>query len=414
VGYQEVDMRAAKLWAAATLCLVVASAFAENVEVKTERLAVVPIGDGIGQLVYNQDYEGLYGPSGPFVDSKGALYFIDTTTYARLQTFIDGQLKDLPFPEGWPEENYGLPAYEFQSQQGTTKSGMAVFSYDGKFCRNSLIKAIGLDKLEGLGDESIYPTPWGYFVEYRQRMKKDLFSIERMPFGNLVVRNLEETRTWLAKRNDAFSIGKDNLIYKGNAIWSAILPKELENYAYRYLGRLLSGHVIWIDGRRGMERSFKIATPAGRIELSFFIPWADDSAKRDYHLYTYGLGPWGELYTLIAPQGEQNEQWPTKDSTSELVAIRSYLTYFGRLNDSNVRLRKNPSTSADIIGIYPAKTGFRIIEKGKKQEIIGGKTDYWYHVRMLDGKEGWFFGSFVANLYDGPGTPPPWPNVADW
>ena len=53
-------------------------------------------------------------------------------------------------------------------------------------------------------------------------------------------------------------------------------------------------------------------------------------------------------------------------------------------------------------------------ETGTKEETIGGQTSVWYKVRLLDGKEGWFFGAFVDNLYDGPGTPPPWPNVPDW
>jgi hypothetical protein len=47
--------------------------------------------------------------------------------------------------------------------------------------------------------------------------------------------------------------------------------------------------------------------------------------------------------------------------------------------------------------------------------MIAGVKNVWYKVRLLDGKEGWFFGSFVANLYDGPnGKAPPWPNVPDW
>ena len=43
-------------------------------------------------------------------------------------------------------------------------------------------------------------------------------------------------------------------------------------------------------------------------------------------------------------------------------------------------------------------------------------TSYSIHyTKLYDGKEGWFFGSFVHNLYDGPnGNPPPWPNVPDW
>jgi uncharacterized protein YgiM (DUF1202 family) len=80
-----------------------------------------------------------------------------------------------------------------------------------------------------------------------------------------------------------------------------------------------------------------------------------------------------------------------------------------------VRLRKEPTTTGEIIGTYPNKTGFRILETGTKSEAIGGQKNVWYKVRLLDGTEGWFFGAFVHNLYDGPnGNPPPWPNVPDW
>jgi len=101
--------------------------------------------------------------------------------------------------------------------------------------------------------------------------------------------------------------------------------------------------------------------------------------------------------------------------SAELVVVRNYLKYFGRLNDGGVRLRQDPSTTGEILGTYPAKTGFRILETGTTQETIGGLNNVWYKVRVLDGKEGWFFGSFVQNLYDGPnGKAPPWPNVPDW
>ncbi|ULQ61177.1 SH3 domain-containing protein [Brucepastera parasyntrophica] len=103
------------------------------------------------------------------------------------------------------------------------------------------------------------------------------------------------------------------------------------------------------------------------------------------------------------------------DKPAELVVVRNYLKYFGRLNDDRVRLRAEPSTNAAVVGTYPVKTGFRILEKGTREETIAGDTDVWYKVRLLDGTEGWFFGAFVHNLYDGPdGSPPPWPNVPDW
>ena len=99
---------------------------------------------------------------------------------------------------------------------------------------------------------------------------------------------------------------------------------------------------------------------------------------------------------------------------AELIAVRNYLKYFGILNDDRIRLRKGPGTNTESLGTYPIKTGFRILEKSGVKQTIGGITDEWIKVRLLDGTEGYFFGPYIQNLYDGPGTPLPWPNVADW
>jgi hypothetical protein len=406
-------MRIGKLWILAIIISLSAAAFGQVIDAQKEILASIVIGNNENELSYDFNEEGLFGPSGPFVNDRGTLFFIDTTNYTRLQKLENGTFGDMPFPEGWPEESIGLPAYRFRSQQGSTQSGSAVFVFDEKFFRDSLSDAIGLSKFADLGEENIYPTKWGYFVEFSRFMKKALFSLEKIDSGSYRVRDTNETRSWLLERNDGFSIGVDDKIYNASFCWSAILPIEIKSFSYSYLGRLASGHVLWISGRLGMEKILKISTPCGQIELTLELPWAPSSSSKPYQPFTYCLGPWGEIYALIAPSINENA-WPPKDSFSDLIVVRNHLQYFGRLIDGNVRLRQNPSTSADILGIYPAKTGFRIIEKSTEQETIGGKADYWYHVRLLDGKEGWFFGSFVAKLYDGPGTPPPWPNVPDW
>lgn len=201
-------------------------------------------------------------------------------------------------------------------------------------------------------------------------------------------------------------------------LWSAKLPSG-GRYAEKYLGRLMSGHQVWVGGGiADFIRYLTISNSKGQIELLVEIPWGPKLEPRQYGFnpFNYGLGPWGEIYALIAPYSDEKSVWPPKDGgTSELVVVRNYMKYFGRLNADRVRLRKESNTTSDVIGTYPIKTGFRILETGTTKETIAGQTNVWYKVRLLDGKEGWFFGAFVANLYDGPdGSPPPWPNVADW
>ncbi len=177
----------------------------------------------------------------------------------------------------------------------------------------------------------------------------------------------------------------------------------------------MSGHALWAAGFRGMETEFIIVNSAGNIELKFQFPWGSVSDTDNYYFFNYGLGPWGEFYCLLPPPHQEGKKYFTpQPGNAELVVVRNHLKYFGRTNDSGVRLRKGPTTKDEVIDTLPVKTGFRILERNGKQETINGKTSDWVKVRLLDGREGWMFGAFVANLYDGPGTPPPWPNVPDW
>lgn len=47
------------------------------------------------------------------------------------------------------------------------------------------------------------------------------------------------------------------------------------------------------------------------------------------------------------------------------------------------------------------KTGFQILEDSGVKQTIEGVTKTWIKVRLLDGTEGYFFGQYVQNLYDG-------------
>jgi hypothetical protein len=225
-----------------------------------------------------------------------------------------------------------------------------------------------------------------------------------------------EMRDWISTKTGGYSIRNDGLLYQNGMQYSAIVPESISDPIYRYLGRLLSGHVLWGEGGNAEERRYTIARPDGEIELSFAVPWHAANHWGETP-FVVSSGPWCELYYLIAPPWKENTNYytPVEGLPAELVVIRNHLSYFGRLNDGGVRLRREPSTEAAIFGIYPIKTGFRILEKGATEETIAGQTSVWYKVRLLDGKEGWFFGAFVQNLYEGPnGKAPPWPNVADW
>jgi hypothetical protein len=390
----------------------------EAILAEKEKICMLMIGDGQNAIQYHYTEEGFYSPSGPMVTNSSELVFLPTYARNSMIIYKDGVLKIKHIAEGFP--SWTGSNYFFCSQEGmsTISTYQILYSKGNFWFYDHAPKSLGYSPDYTTMN---YPMPWGALL-YSETSKNGAAIVFNLNNPSAVYKIIDQAhfKNWLMNQPGGFSIGSDGFLYRNGMLFSAIQPTSWESEArtVRYIGRLMSGHVIWADlGIPSMERRFTVTAPNGKVELEFILPWALDYGKANsYNPFNYGIGPWGELYCLIAPKLSTDDSipWPPAGSSSELVVIRNYLKYFGRLNDGNVRLRKDPSTSADVLGTYPAKTGFRIIEKGKKQETIGGKTDYWYHVRLLDGKEGWFFGSFVANLYDGPGTPPPWPNVADW
>ena len=380
----------------------------ELIEAKKEPLISIQLGSSSGQIQYYSSEEGFFSVGSPFVDTQGRLIFGATANNARKLIIskrnsqeIDSTKKEIQL--------IGTPI--------VSQEGIGVISGKQLVLVGNDYLSIDYHKYHSFFDwNENYPMPFGALL-YSETSKAGIavaFDVKN-PTGNFAVINEENLKTWLQTQPGGFSIGEDGLLYRNGVLWSAVKPEKLKSFDYRYLGRLASGHVIWAGGRGAMESEFYIATPGGNIECHLTFPWAPVYGKTEYNPFNYGLGPWGEFYCLIAPLSVKGKNWPPKDSSSELVVVRNHLKYFGRLNDDKVRLRKGPSTATESLGTYPVKTGFRILEKGTAEETIGGQKNVWYKVRLLDGTEGWFFGAFVHNLYDGPdGNPPPWPNVADW
>jgi hypothetical protein len=413
MGNPEAEMKKSIVFA--LLCILTGGLFAQQLTLaQKEKLSDIPVGEGTGRVRFIISEEGFYSPGGVFVDQRGGLFFIQNSRVEPIIRYQNGRFLEIPIPPNIPDSWFGPSSFGI-SQNGLSGSGSFFFMLDD----DSTYKQTNIYNKHYMKPvlASSYLTPWGSIWESIDQ--KMLVSAEFGLGGSVILRNLEETKKWLLTQPGGFSIGIDGHLYRNGILWSAIKPSGI---AGLFVGRLASGHTIWDAGD-----TLYIVNSRQKIEAKIDIPWAhSDSPNGGY--VDHGVGPWGELYYLIPPPyiptGEKrsdhgggfNDVYKFDETKpAELVVVRNHLKYFGRLNDSNVRLRKDPSTSADILGTYPAKTGFCILETGTKKETIGGQKNVWYKVRLLDGNEGWFFGSFVQNLYDGPnGTPPPWPNVADW
>lgn len=214
--------------------------------------------------------------------------------------------------------------------------------------------------------------------------------------------DIDEINRWLLNQKSDFSIDADNfLIKKNDLIWTVC--KGDNNGVF--IGKTKNGFNVF----EITNEEFYITDSTGVKVLSMPI--------KENKYYSYGIGTWGEIYMLLVPKliKTDNESYSTEiGDKAELIVIRNHLKYFGILNDDCIRLRKGPGTDTESLGTYPVNTGFMILEDSGVKQTIGGVTKTWIKVRLLDGTEGYFFGQYVQNLYDGPGTPLPWPNVADW
>jgi hypothetical protein len=389
----------------------------------------IRIGKESDEIQYQSDAENFYTPGSPFIDKEGKIYLYKTLGIKSVLEIS----KDSVVAKEYKGNLIGyreLGNRNFTSQQGMILDYDALIYVDNNFFDYSIAKRNKY--LEGTGYKT-YPTPFGALL-YSETSRTGIavaFDVKN-PKWDFAVINEENLKTWLQTQPGGFSIGEDGLLYHNGIVWSAVKPADI-SHGWEYRGKLASGHSVWNGG--GRERSpgeFLVTDSKGNTELKITIPWMvqpgeNASEEKKEYQYDYGLGPWGELYCLLPPDfkitgSSKNGEGgympifgPDPNGTAELVVVRNHLKYFGRLNDDKVRLRKEANTTSAIVGTYPVKTGFRILEKGTAEETIGGQKNVWYKVRLLDGTEGWFFGAFVHNLYDGPdGNPPPWPNVADW
>lgn len=380
----------------------------ERIEAEPELIANPPVGDGVTKIHYYADQDGVHTPGSPFIDASGRILVFRGDDLLALER---QRVSSIPY-QGKPTSFLLDGRRFFSSQQGIVVDygRQLVFQKDRFFEYNLIDRGF---EPEGRGYHT-FPAPFGAIL-YSSDAKRGFGVVfdTRNPQNDFGVVQSDQLADWLKKQAGGFSIESNGLLYRHGTPWSAVKPVSTVYTDWQYLGKLLSGHSIWCSGDPPSARIFTISDAVGTIEISVHVPGPE--------VFTYGLGSWGEFYFLSAPPMDRrldplNDYYsPEPGTPAELVVVRNHLKYFGRLNDGGVRLRQEPNTTGKILGTYPAKTGFRILEKGTKEETIGGQKNVWYKIRLLDGNEGWFYGSFVQNLYEGPnGKAPPWPNVPDW
>ena len=370
-----------------TCCLVFAQ---ETITAESELLTTIAVGKEKNQIIYNETGNDIFSILGISVVGNKlfspASYF-NTQGQNRLYVFdknVWKEVSDIPFSETTNYEPYSQNGYIITSKI--------------EYFENNHFEEINVNDYadyERDFSHNCYFVPKGIIIEkqHYKPAKRQIVALEVV--NHKVLKSIDdiyEINEWLKNQKGNYSIDDDKRLLKNGYVYSCYTDEEVGMYN----GKLKSGHNLFIHKTNGID----ITNSNGEIELHINLPWAIENKT-----YSYGAGNYGEIYCIV---------YNVKDKNAKLVAVRNYLKYFGILNDDKIRLRKGPGTNTESLGTYPIKTGFRILESSGVKQTIGGVTDEWIKVRLLDGTEGYFFDQYVQNLYDGPGTPLPWPNVSDW
>lgn len=67
---------------------------------------------------------------------------------------------------------------------------------------------------------------------------------------------------------------------------------------------------------------------------------------------------------------------------------------------SGVRARAAASTNSDEVTRLPIGSLVKQVDMELRAGQVGDKNDYWYHVALPNGKEGWVFGSFITRFVE--------------
>lgn len=389
----------------------------DNIKAEKEILSVLKYGtaDTFSKLITYEGEEGINRfPKGPFIDENGTLLF-DFNQSPFYSIIYKNNKFELQKEQLISDLNFPLSG---QNINGITISpnqiGIFVYKKNKIHFIDDFIEDENVDYDDIRFGSYYYPVENGLLIEYvGQDNGPYRLGVEVNSDLTTNVISKFDSKDWLEKQKGNYKIF-NNKIYKNNMLWT---PND--NYELgAYIGRLKSGHCIFATYDNPQDlymREFVITRPDGTIEISLEIPWsASNIYEEGKSFYSWSFGNWGELYSLIAPPMDSEGYWNNGKKEIELVVSRNYLKYFGILNDDRIRLRKGPGTNTESLGTYPIKTGFRILENSGVKQTIDGVTAEWIKVRLLDGTEGYFYGQYVQNLYDGPGTPLPWPNIPDW
>jgi hypothetical protein len=162
----------------------------------------------------------------------------------------------------------------------------------------------------------------------------------------------------------------------GQSVSLTVEPLSLWADSMNFLGRDLAGNWYWGD-----NTGLAVFSPQGDLIDYFMLDWEKHTIGRPH------VAPNGDLYYL-----GRSEEWV---SLYRVRNVWDRAFEVGVINDRNVRVRKNPSTSTESIGQLDKGIQLAVVGQTKETQTIAGQSAPWLYVRLADGREGWVFGAFV-------------------
>jgi hypothetical protein len=204
--------------------------------------------------------------------------------------------------------------------------------------------------------------------------------------------------------NPRYRAGRD----RANTVVDAAMSEGLPRNLYIYLLLLNAGYD---DERRYVNAGLHAALTEGmgRVEMDLglrqrlgdaFIA-AGASINRVEPLY----GPWlhwyassstlslaykkGMIRYLLSRGADPKARW------QGLLYSEVPLSRHGLVNETGVRLRKDPDLRSEILQKLDKGTQVEILELGDTEITIDNYTGIWYRVSLKGGAKGWIFGKYI-------------------
>jgi len=362
---------------------------------------------------YDPNDDRIHWVSPDILLVEHSIYFNAQIPYMTLINIETNKIHKLIIPDIEPKANclYNILDVDMAAQM--VLFVVFIDAIEGKKIRPSIDKYylydVASDRITNLETEAeaIQANPDAYFKEFRYFDTLDYDS---------------NTKRYFVRKEDRYAMIQDVISGKQDRYpyyyerdqydkeWGLFFIKETYDYCViPYDGKQLGEKQVIGFNMHGYSKFF-----LGRYLVGVYAKTMEDMldigvepvAIENLHTNTilqfknvYSITPNQQMYAvnpqknLIAVCGF-SYSYIDRDYIRAMYLFRYYPK--GKINDSRVRYRSGPSTSAEVLGMFEKGERVIILERSAKPMTIGEDTKYWYKVQRSDGKAVWVYGAFLT------------------